>query len=317
MDKHQWTLSLLAGALLATGCRTATQPTGSEAKLVGGTEALDTEYPSVLIWSVNEVRLTDSYCTATKIASNLILTAAHCVLEQDESETPYEGRWQRVASTAAGAEIKYSRDRRMTAQSQHHHLKVVKLHLPPALEACLAATPLLPACTGRAPKPDIAVLEVAPAADSVFAGMPASPIEYGRVETGQRITIMGYGMTDDVMDHLPRLKFHRSEVAAPSVLKTKLIGTEADRDGLPDMRLFFGALGILEGALYANLGSGDSGGPVMRETANGPVVVGVNSDGYCPTEKPACERTTNSFFQRLDLGATHGVGEWLSGVTAR
>lgn len=308
-------LTISLGLAAAAGCRTASTQGESEAKLVGGTEALDHEYPSVLIWTTADSPLTKSYCTGTKIGANLLLTAAHCVLLQDDvPNAPYTGRWHRIASMGPGKEIKYSRERRLAAQTPHQRLKIVKLHLPPAVDNCLAAAPLLPECTGRMPKPDIAVIEVSGMEGTPFGAMPKSAVEYGRVETGQRITIMGYGMTDDEMNHLPRLKFHRSEVAAPNVLKAKLEGTEAERDGLPDMRLFFGSVGILEGALFANLGSGDSGGPVMRETANGPVVIGVNSDGFCPLEQLECQRTTNSFFQRLDLGAPHGVGEWLSGI---
>ena len=303
--------SFVCAASVFGGCRTG-GPDTSEAKLVGGTEALPHEYSSVLIWTSSDAALTRSYCTGTKISPRLILTAGHCVLLQDETPTPYKGRWRSIPQLEPGQLIKYSFERRLSPNVPQQKIHVRALHLPPAVRNCLSAEALLPACTGRIPTPDIAVIEVEN--ETPFSEVASTEVDFDDVQRGDRVTIMGFGANDDASAGLPRLKFHRSEVASSNAIKEALVGTEADRDGLPDFKEFFGVLGYLTGANYANLGSGDSGGPVMRESPNGPHVIGINSDGFCPSGMPECQQTTNSLFQKLDKGAPHGVGEWLQSV---
>lgn len=320
-----------------SSCRDRSVSTDGTLKLVGGRDATEVEYPEVLIWTTHDADLKSSYCTGTKIASDKILTAAHCVLTQDDpdedvqtedsvqaSQLRYHGQWHYRSDIGVGSLIQYASDRKLSDLTEPKFLVVRKTHLYPDVERCIVGSLSDLSCTGRVPSPDIAIIEVEPETDSAFSKMPTGILDYETVLPSEQIVIMGYGATDDPVDagdddsssqvEYPRLKVHNSVVAEEVDLRKALQGTDAEVYGFPSLNVFFGALGILLGPQYANLGSGDSGGPVMRLRGGNAFVVGINTDGYCPLTFPDCQRTTNSFFLRLDSEGEFDVAAWLQEI---
>ncbi|MFM8314569.1 MAG: trypsin-like serine protease, partial [Deltaproteobacteria bacterium] len=159
--------------------------------------------------------------------------------------------------------------------------------------------------------PDIAVIELDESAE--FSSAPTSEFDTSPVNSGDLITFVGFGLTSDTDKTRPVRKFHVSKVSSPQELKQAfdLYGiTEAE----VNFSLYFGTLGILVGKNYANLGSGDSGGPVFRNQKGIPALVGVNAFTFCPDDKEDCEATSNSFFNRINVGGPYHLGEWLTSV---
>ncbi len=287
---------------------------GQARALVGGAAAVHNEYPSVFIWTTPAEDIMSSYCTATKISPSLLLTAAHCVLEQTPTKNG-AGKWRHNPLIVPDKELLYSFDRNLAQAPSIERLKINAVLLPPLLQECMnkPKNERTSCMRLRAPVPDIAIVKVENP-QGTFKQAPIARVNLAYVFSGQTVTIMGYGAQDeDNTDFRPMLKFHRSRVATPPELETALIGTEAEIDGKPSLLDFFGVLGSLYGPRYANLGSGDSGGPVFS-TNNTSEVVGVNSDGYCPKENLECQRTTNSFFARIHKGPPHFVGDWLEQI---
>lgn len=276
-----------------------------EDAIVHGKNAVDGQFPSTFAWT-DSADLNQSWCTATKVGPKLFLTAAHCVLSQDDGAGAiYTGPWR--AAVHAGATIRYSF---AAAPTTAQTATVASVRLPPELAACLAnpAAPG-PLCDhGRTPLPDVALVELVEAAGA-FASAPKGRVDVTPVAANARITLVGYGLSSDTDDGPPRLRFAASSVATSAELTKALAGTEADIDGAPDLGRFFGALGVLTKSTRANIGNGDSGGPVLGP---GGAIVGVNSDGFCKKPKRTCQRASNSTFARIDTASKGNVGAWLA-----
>ena len=300
-------VTLSVALVLFAGCkttRTATSPT----KLVGGAPASDSQFPAVMIWTTADVALHESYCTGTKVAADLILTAAHCVLLQDPRPGQvYLGPWRKIDEMNPGRRIQYTFQRNLE-NYQPKTLELVELLLPDVVERCVENPDDNPdLCQFREPIPDVALLKVRP--EGAFADRPVVPVAEQLVSPGAAVHIMGYGSEGETVTARPRLKFAKVEVAGQRDLTHALSTTFAAEDGYSPWNSFFGVLRTPDQPV--NLGSGDSGGPVFD--AQGTAVVGVNSDGFCPLTNRYCQETSNSIFARIDKGAAHGVADWLRG----
>lgn len=299
--------------VLASLCACRSLDDASEPKLVGGEPAGPGELPAVFIWTSETADLRESYCTGTKVAPDLILTAGHCVLKQEARPGEvYVGPWRAQDSFAPGRFLTYSFARALAPVSgTDPRLEIRDVLLPPLVEACLAGTSTDPKlCEYRAPIPDVALIRVK-APDGAFADAPAARMDGRWVAAGTRVTMCGYGAEGEG-DQLPRLKRATAIVATDTEFLAALGETDATRDGLPDLAYFFGVESPLASRRHVNLGSGDSGGPVF--SAESGAVVGVNSDGFCPLEEPDCEITNNSTFARLSDERPAAVGPWLRAV---
>jgi secreted trypsin-like serine protease len=298
-------------ALLTHACRTP--GTASDLTLVGGSHASSGQFPAVMIWAPGDVELTSSYCTGAKVGKRFILTAAHCVLEQEpKAGQEYIGPWRRLKSLGDGKSIRFSQALLINNHATPSQLVVTHVHWHPHVERCITdvARQTHKDCSWRTPLPDIALIEVEPT--PTFDDIPAATPSTEIIEPNLAITMLGYGAQGEDDNKSPRLKFHQTTVATDKELEAALAGTEAERDGPPKMSQFFGTMGIIAGQGHANLGSGDSGGPVFRNHDGR--IIGVNSDGFCPLSTPKCERTTNSFFARIDDAAPYHVGRWLAKI---
>ena len=299
-------------ALLLCHCRTA--GTASDVKLVGGQVAAADEFPATFIWTTESATLTQSYCTGSKVAPSWILTAAHCVLSQSPlpGET-YIGPWRKTGDYTAGNQLRLSFSRTLDADHREELVTVMELVLPPTVESCVANPDRdRRLCQYREPIPDVALIRISPRPGSVFASTTPANIDTSEIGPGEKIFMMGYGSEEESYRGPPRLKYAAATVSTQTELEAALQNTYASDDGLPDWNFFFGVASPLDDPKHKNLGFGDSGGPVYRQSTG--AIVGVNSDGFCPIGNRNCSSTTNSTFAKLDDRGSHGVGRWLRSV---
>ncbi|NBT59602.1 hypothetical protein EBT16_12535, partial [bacterium] len=249
--------------------------------------------------------LTDSFCTAAKISRTQFLTAAHCVLETSQT------KWYLPENAKPGNHYYYSFGRNLAQPAAIFSLRIKKVHIHPLLQNCLNKGKYFPAqCQEKKlPNPDLAIVTVEPAVGPFFEASPI-PIDFTPNQPGDEIILAGYGAQEDGDITPPVLKYGYSKVASPEELEKATQGTSAVQMGFLQFGFYFGSLGPLLDARFPNLGSGDSGGPVMKEHPDR--IVGVNSSAVCLDEAPPeCEITSNNFFTRIDSKATVPVDRWI------
>lgn len=308
-------LYLVSLLCLSTGGACQTRPTESPVKLVGGDATTQEDYSSVLIWTTADAEITQTYCTGTKIRRDLLLTAAHCVLEQTPDQGQiYLGPWHRPQSMRPGRRLKYSFSQSLAkTNAVIESLKILEVFLPAQVEECLAdAQSPDPLCRYRTPLADVALIRVESEVGSGFESAPAASLNTKKVRSGADVILCGYGSEGKDSVRLPRLKAGEGAVATRAELVAALAHTEAERDGFPSGDYFFGVVSQVNQQHHVNLGSGDSGGPVFLKATG--EIVGTNSDGFCPLAELDCQLTNNSVFARIHKGSTGGIGEWLAGI---
>lgn len=276
-------------------------------QLVGGAPAHE-RFPAIFLFSEFRENLTDSFCTASKISPNQFLTAAHCVLETSEKS------WYFPEHSKPGSRYYYSFGRNLSKPVGVFSLQIKKVHIHPLLHSCLNKGKYFPAqCqVKKLPNPDLAIVSVEPGTGPFFEA-PSLPIDFTPNKPGDEIVLAGYGAQEDGDTSPPILKYGYSKVATPEELAKAVEGTSASEFGFLQYGFYFGSLGPLLNSQYPNLGSGDSGGPVLKEFPDR--IVGVNSSAVCLDEAPAeCEVTTNNFFTRIDSKSTIPVDRWVKDV---
>ena len=276
--------------------------TGLEKFLVGGKEDLSGEFSSVLSFSLVDISLKER-CSGTKVGRNLILTAAHCVLNESKQKD-----FTLVEKTKIGTKMYYSFSPKISNIKQVTTTQVVDVLIPPKLESCFDEPEEEVAnCVEKSP--DIALIQIKES--KPFNQISAASVDLAYIQEGDTVSVVGYGVQSDNDTTPPVRKFHTMKVAPAESLK-KVYQELADADEEVDNELYFGTYGISVGSEYASLGSGDSGGPVFKEREGNQYIVGVNAFAFCPNETPDCEITSNSFFARVHSGGLYKLGEWLS-----
>lgn len=272
-------------------------------QLVGGTPAGE-RFPALFLFSELSENLTDSFCTAAKVSPRQFLTAAHCVLETNSKS------WFFPEYSKPGSHYYYSFGRDLSKPVSMHSLQIKKIHVHPLLQNCLNKGKYFPAqCqAGKLPNPDLAIVTVEPGTGPFFDA-PSLPIDFNPNRPGDEIILAGYGAQEDGDITPPILKYGYSKVATPEELEKATEGTSAAEMGFLQSGFYFGSLGPLTDPKVPNLGSGDSGGPVLKELPDR--IVGVNSSAVCLDGAPqTCEITGNNFFTRIDSKATIQVDRW-------
>jgi Trypsin len=273
-------------------------------QLVGGNPAGE-RFPSLFLFSELSENLTDSFCTAAKISPRQFLTAAHCVLEANSKS------WYFPEHSKPGSQYYYSFGRDFTKPVSIFSLQIKKIHIHPLLQNCLNKGKYFPAqCQVRKlPNPDLAIVTVEPGTGPFFEA-PALPFDFTPNRPGDEIILAGYGAQEDADITPPVLKYGYSKVATPEELEMATNETSAAQMGFLQWGFYFGSLGALIDSKFPNLGSGDSGGPVLKELPDR--IVGVNSSAVCLDGEPqTCEITGNNFFTRIDSKATIAVDHWI------
>jgi hypothetical protein len=286
----------------------------SSLDLIGGQKAARGEFDSVFIWSSQKDAL-ESYCTASKVAENTFVTAAHCVLYQRRSRSQvYKGDWHHEPSLRPGKNIVFSFAKHITNTIKIETAQIISVSLPPLLNRCLSIMPRNYRCNDRIPLPDVAVITIAADHSKRFTRAESLTFRDTMVRSGDEITMMGYGMTSRNDESAPKLKWKTQTVAYMEEALDALGDSFAseEHDGLPNFHHTFPSLGPLATRGYANLGNGDSGGPVL-DTATGEIL-GINSDAYCPIGDRGCQRTNNSIFSRVHATSGYEVGIWLKKI---
>jgi len=275
--------------------------------LVGGAEASH-RFPSIFIFSEYRKHLTDQFCTASKVAERQFLTAAHCVLDIGDK------RWFFPNSAKPGSFYYYTFAKNLSAPETVYSLKIKKVFIHPLLQNCINKAKYSPAlCHSRTlPTPDVALVEVE-AGEGPFFEAPPLPFDFSPNQSGDEIILTGYGSTMDGDISPPRLKYGYSKVASSEELAEAVKGTSAADMGFIESGFYFGSLGPLLNKNFPNLGSGDSGGPVLKEAPDR--IVGINSSAVCYDSAPSdCEVTSNNFFARIDQQAKISLPHWIQSV---
>ena len=272
--------------------------------LVGGIEA-SSRFPSIFIFSEYRKHLTDQFCTAAKVNRRQFITAAHCVLDIGDK------RWFFPSSAKPGSFYYYSFAKNLSTPENVYSLKIKKVFIHPLLHNCINKTKYSPAlCHSRAlPTPDVALVEVEEGQGPFFEA-PLLPIDFNPNRPGDEMILTGYGSTMDGDTTPPRLKYGYSKVASPEELAQAVKGTSAIDMEFLESGFYFGSLGPLIHSNLPNLGSGDSGGPVIKEFPDR--IVGINSSAVCYDSAPSdCEVTSNNFFARIDKEAKIPLDLWI------
>lgn len=276
-------------------------------RLVGGYPAGE-KFPAVFLFSEYRKNFTEHFCTATKISPNQFLTAAHCVLESDKNS------WYWPETSKPGRHFYYSFGRDFSQPNPIFPLTIRKVEINPLLNRCLHKEKYFPAqCKPEGiPTPDLAVVTVEPE-EGPFFSAPSLPLDFSPNQPGDTIIMLGYGLQENGDNQPPLLKYGYTKVASSEEMQKAVAGTVSELEGMPSEGFFFGSLGSLIDLQFPNLGSGDSGGPVLKEFPYR--IVGVNSNAGCPNDAPPdCEKTSNSFFARIDSKTTIPVDKWLKMV---
>ncbi|MFM8269113.1 MAG: trypsin-like serine protease [Pseudomonadota bacterium] len=276
-------------------------------RLVGGAPANE-KFPAVFLFSEFREDFTDSFCTATKISPNQFLTAAHCVLETNEKS------WFFPETAKPGNKYYYSFGRDLSKAVPIFAMEIKKIHIHPLLQNCINKGKYFPAqChMKKLPNPDLAIVTVEPGVGPFFEAATL-PFDFTPNKPGDEIIILGYGAQENGDTTPPVLKYGYSKIATPEELEKATEGTSAAEMGFLQYGFYFGSLGSLLNSAYPNLGSGDSGGPVLKEAPDR--IVGVNSSAVCLDDAPSdCEVTGNNFFTRIDSKATIAVDHWIKDV---
>lgn len=303
----------------------------SDPELIGGEVAEPGAFPSTLQIVGN--------CTVTKVGENVILTAAHCVRNQDGSlRTNFaEGQSMQVrhrgtakveaeAGEDAGAEAGPANAEEITATLT---IKRTVIH-PRIAHYCRTKS-----CGGRASDerrdaPDIAIIEVA----GGLEGIPTAAVDLTSAKPGDEVTILGYGCKTDVwagdIDGKLRYRNTRLVAASAAVHTGGLRPDEADGLRSIEANNVFTRGPVSEIAadadtdagdadadaaapeLQAGLCPGDSGGALYRKGAN--VVVGVNAS-Y--TFLPNGRIPVTNWHARVDREARWGTALWLESMGVR
>jgi len=299
--RASFVLSLLALGVACTQAAPDEAPIeGEDDDLVGGTVASEGQFPSSL--------LVRAHCTSTKVGPKHILTAAHCVVGDGGSiNWMYQAPFQvttKVLVDQASPEFPWI------------SVTPVKIHLPPSVEAAVAAKQSIYSWGEHA---DIAVIELDDASGEKLKDIPIAEIDTEPLAVDEAVTIQGYGCENGfagTKDYSKaRLKFQATKVASYETLAAEAAEPDSGVTTVyvtdQDRRQFFATRGQGRKKEEASLCPGDSGGPVYRG-ADGGRVVGVNSRGWKGSDANAIG-TTNSH-TRLDANTQWDVAGWLGTV---
>lgn len=246
-------------------------------------------------------------CTGAKVGPNHVLTAAHCVYD----------------ASSQGVDAAYASGKTLSVESNlpsvGRRAAVVRETLvnPEWLSGCAETLCGATSVTGLLDAADVAVVVF----EHGLEGIPSAAIDSGQVQTGDRVTLVGFGCKNGVRvsrdGSSGALLFGAAAVVeGAAVIHPGSFVKEAD---IPRVsQTYFFTAGPGRGGEHAGLCPGDSGGPVYRVSSEGPKVIGVNSN-Y--TMKKGAEDELGlpitNWHTRIGEGTRHNVGAWIRDAIGR
>lgn len=251
-----------------------------------GDKAQEKQYPStvaLMVPDTSEAEEVKLRCTGSRIAENLILTAAHCFYSSNPDargvhaleDSMKDGKTIVISS---GVELWKSAT---GYQSVRTPIKIKKTSIHPSYNGKYLDESL----PGPFAFTDLAVIEVDPATPlpkSIVIGR----LDFAPVKVGDALSIGGYGP--------------EWERGFPQYLKMSSITFQKLEDGM----MILDAGVVMAGMPPACIMPGDSGGPVYRVTNKMLSIVGVNSRVGFKTQ----------YMTRFDNKAPNQAATWLKGL---
>lgn len=292
-------LSLFSVACTVPGYGDASEEiSAAEDELIGGTPALESQYPSTVL---------AAGCTAAKVGPRHFLTAAHCVDNQytatvDSGYGP--GGFYSVSAANAPPIWPYVD---LTIEQTYIH--------PKWIEDCTAAR------AGGAPDcgvnvlnpgytPDLALVVV----NELSPTIPAAVVDGAPVAVGDPVVATGYGCETPGGSPTYTFKLQNLNAAASSILNHP--GSYVSGTAITDVAASYVLTpGYAASTSYASLCPGDSGGPLYRQSATDLIVVGVNAYYTFPSA-PGSNPSQTNWHTRLDTSARYSVTSWLQALGA-
>jgi hypothetical protein len=272
--------------------------------LIGGKAATKGQFPSTIYVRGN--------CTAAKVGKTLILTAAHCVVDDGKQ---LRAMYQPGATLDVSAEVELDR---YAPSPVYRSLRVKATHVGPAWYEPKTTHQVL---SEEAP-PDVAIVEIDARDADQIAQIQEASIDLDPVTEGAPLVIMGYGCQKGVgvteSDSKARLKFDKTTAATPSILDHE--GSSVPWPPLTPFAVnLIGQYAFTPGRNIgredASLCPGDSGGPVYRDNGKADTIVGVNA--YYSFTSSSNGVSRSNWHTRLDIRSRFDVGSWVASLGAR
>ena len=256
--------------------------------IVGGELAKEDE-KSGIIQIVPMFQMVQSSCTATKIAKNALLTAAHCF---DEMSVRVLG-WNNKLSNE---------------NSRYQHLNVVKIEVHPEYKVVYD---LLKGDGSEGythfGAPDIAIVFVKPTPQ--FEQLEILKLDFQPVKPNETLDYWGYGCEKNVEE----IKLYRKKIGHGVALERSVLFEDQGlmtEDYKTNAGLIYAYNFITSGPKRIESSSGvcmgDSGGPVLRNNQ----IVGTNTAGSISDLNDASESESGLFYFHIHTRISN-IKKWL------